>query len=199
MLTSEIIAHLFQENHTREFLLDLCNGVNTWLFRVLSNYRLTIEQARLECLMLGQGIIDHLQKIHGLKKYYNDEPGSFSKYLSENAEAGRFGLNYVVKTLLSTFNDPLDRDAALVALLISQKKMETEFENHRSPSSGADLREELICFYFYRREELLDLGLSYQEEPKSPLPMDEEERSSLVKGFRNTRWVWQFPTERKPS
>lgn len=190
MPANEIIAYLFHENQTREFLLDICNGVNTWLFRVLSNYGLTLTQARMECLMLGQGIIDHLQKIHGLRKYYNDEPGSFSKYLSENTEAGRFGLNYVVKTILSVFSDPSDRNAALVALLISQKKMEEEFENHRNRSAEADLREELICFYFYKRDELLDMDRSYQEESAPHLPMDEdaEARFSSVRGFKNTRW-----------
>jgi hypothetical protein len=190
MPANEIIAHLFQENDAREFLLDICNGVNTWLFRVLSNYQLTTRQARKECLILGQGIADHLQKIHGLKKYYNDAPGSFSKYLAENTEAGRFGLNYVVKTILSAFSDPSDRNAALVALLISEKKMEEEFENHRNRSPEADLREELICFYFYKRDELLDMGRSYQEKLESPLAMDAdaEERSGSVRGFKNTRW-----------
>lgn len=128
MPANEIIAYLFHENQTREFLLNICNGVNTWLFRVLSNYRLTVTQARMECLMLGREIVDHLQKIHGLKKYYNDEPESFCKYLSQSKEAERFGLNYVVKTILSAFSDVLDLNAALVALLISQKKMEEEFK-----------------------------------------------------------------------
>jgi len=62
-------------------------------FECFSNYRISIGQARKECLIFGQGIEDHLQKIHGLKKYYSDPPGSFSKYLSENPEAGAFGLN----------------------------------------------------------------------------------------------------------
>ena len=188
MPANEIIAYLFHENQIRELLLNICNGVNTWLFRVLSNYRLTITQARMECLMLGQGIIDHLQKIHGLRKYYNDEPGSFSKYLSENTEAGRFGLNYVVKTILSAFSDPSDRNAALVALLISQKKMEEDFESHRNRSPEADLREELIYFYFYKRDELLDMDRSYREELEPPLPTDAEERFASVRGFKNTRW-----------
>lgn len=190
MPANEIIGHLFQENHAREFLLDICNGVNTWLFRVLSNYQLTLRQARKECLILGQGIVDHLQKIHGLKKYYNDAPGSFSKYLAENTEAGKFGLNYVVKTILSAFKDPFDRNAALVALLISEKKMEEEFENHRNRSPEVDLREELIYFYFYKRDELLDIGRSYQQEFEPPLPTDTDGgKIGVVKGFKNTRWA----------
>src|SRR5512135_2361872 len=128
MPANEIIGYLFQGDHARALLLDICNGVNTWLFRVLSNYRLSTGQARKECLILGRGIVDHLRKIYGLKKYYNDSPGSFSKYLAENPEARTFGLNYVVRTILSAFEDPFDRDAALVALLISEKKLEGEFE-----------------------------------------------------------------------
>lgn len=189
MPANEIIGHLFQGNHAREVLLDICNGVNTWLFRVLSNYRISIGQARKQCLIFGQGIVDHLQKIHGLKKYYNDPQGSFSKYLAENPEAGTFGLNYVVKTMLSAFEDPLDRDAALVALLISQKKMEEEFENNRNRSPEADLREELIYFYFYKRDELLDIGRSCQEQCEPPVVMDGDAgEAGLLRGFKNTRW-----------
>jgi len=103
MPEDEIIYHLFQEDHGREFLLGICNGVNTWLFKVLSNYRLSTGRARTECLILGHGIVDHLQKIHGLRKHYNDSPESFSRYLAENTDARKFGLNYVIKTILSSF------------------------------------------------------------------------------------------------
>ena len=190
MPEDEIIYHLFQEDHAREFLLGICNGVNTWLFKVLSNYRLSTDQARSECLTLGQGIVDHLQKIHGLKKHYNDSPESFSRYLAENTDALKFGLNYVIKTVLSSFSDSLDRNAALVALLISQKKMEEEFENQRSRSPGTDLREELVNFYFYKRDEFLDAGRPFQHqlEPHLSANGEAEEGIEAIKGFKNGRW-----------
>ena len=190
MPEDEIIYHLFHEDHAREFLLGICNGVNTWLFKVLSNYRLSTDQARSECLILGQGIVDHLQKIHGLKKHYSDSPESFSRYLAENREAGKFGINYVIKTVLSAFSDRLDRNAALVSLLISQKKMEEEFESQRSGSPEADLREELIYFYLYKRDELLEAGRPPQQELEPVLSVSggSEEGISSVKGFKNTRW-----------
>ena len=190
MPANEIIGHLFHENHARDLLLGICNGVNTWLFKVLSNYRLSTGRARTECLIFGRGIVDHLQKIHGLRKHYNDSPESFSRYLAENTDARKFGLNYVIKTVLSSFSDPLDRNAALVALLISQKKMEEEFENQRSRSPGTDLREELVNFYFYKRDEFLDVGRSSQQELDSLLSVngDAEDGIGAVKGFKNTRW-----------
>ncbi len=190
MTEDEIIYHLFQEDQAREFLLGICNGVNTWLFKVLSNYRLSTGRARTECLILGHGIVDHLQKIHGLRKHYNDSPESFSRYLAENTDARKFGLNYVIKTVLSSFSDPLDRNAALVALLISQKKMEEEFENQRSRSPGTDLRGELVNFYFYKRDEFLDVVRSSQRELASVLSVngDAGDGVGAVKGFKNSRW-----------
>jgi len=56
--------------------------------------------------------------------------------------------------------------------------MEEEFEENRNRSPEADLREELIYFYFYKRDELLDIGRSYQEECEPPLLMDGDARGN---------------------
>lgn len=144
----EVIKAIYEDGAAGHVLVDIVNGLNTWLFRVLSEYRINHDQAREQCLRFGMQVTNHLRKIYELERHYSCYRKSLREYLETESQTSRYGLNYTIRSLRSSFRDnDDDYTASLVALLISAKREEQSFEKYREKLSGIDVREHLLSYY----------------------------------------------------
>lgn len=173
--TDSIIKTILEGGAARQLVADIVNGVNTWLFRVLSEYGISPDQAKLQCLRFGRKIFTHLRMTYELERhYYPPEKGkSFKEYLETDLRAVEHGLNYLVKSFKNDFRDnEADYEASVVALLIVAKREEQEFEIFRKGLPETDVRIALVEYYLQNNVQWLGgTGAATKREglvPKEP-------------------------------
>lgn len=161
-----IIERIRGGQTARHLVLGIINGVNTWLFKVLSDYQASENEARIHCLSFGEKVTAYIQNLYDLERYYMTSKKSFREYLMHGNEAAASGVSFIIRSFQSSFHDNyMDFAAAMVALLISTRREEYEFEKFRQDFRGADLRETLFTYYSLNRE-----NLTAMEEPPSGRP-----------------------------
>lgn len=153
---NKIMAAISNDPGAHNIIMDIMNGLNIWLFKVLSGEESTDLKAKSDCLSFGKKIAAHLEGLHHLNKNNMITKRSLREYLEHDGRAAWCGLIFIVKTFRSSFkNNFLDYSAAITALLITTKREEAEFERFRMSCPSTDIREILLNYYNKNRDRLV--------------------------------------------
>ena len=145
----DIIVH---HSERKQFIIEILNGLNTWLFKILSNYQMEEQQAKKACFVFGEKITGHLNNIYCLEKFYGRTEKSYWEYFHLEDKVPKYALSYIMNSFYTIFFKNMDDyKAAVITLLISLNRDEDEFEEFRSGLSGLDIRKVVMMYFIFKK------------------------------------------------
>ncbi len=144
------LTAMYDDSGAYNLIIDIINGLNVWLFKVLAGKEITYPQAKSDCLSFGGKLASHLETMYKIDRDNMVTRVSYREYLERDSLAARNGISFMIRSFRSSFrNNILDYAAALTAMLISEKREEMEFERfvRESPENFADVRGSLLSYY----------------------------------------------------
>lgn len=148
---ADLLDIVLHHVNARQYLIDMFNGTNTWLFEMASDYTITTDQARQLCSSFGQKIIEYLQMAYRIENRNGFTTESWNQFFATNEAVTIAGMSYIINTFQS--RDKENVLFFLIALLIGLNRDEQVFEEFRKNMPLVDIGTALAMFVKFKRHQ----------------------------------------------
>ena len=151
MATTELIGMVIEHKNARDFIRELLNGTNAWLFDTLAELETGKKPDEVRA-KISSLVRDYLETLYRLQRQYSITYQSYIDFLQKDKETPKNVMAYLLKTFRTRYDSAFL--PASIALLIALERKEGDYKRFqkelmKAESTPISPAETLTTFYAF--------------------------------------------------